>query len=64
MNNESSIITTEDELLECPKCGSVEFCITQEKKYSFVWVRCRQCDAIFDRVTPINYVRRSDHVSN
>lgn len=60
----NTTITKDEQLLCCPKCGSVDFCITQEKAYSFVWVRCKQCDTAFDKVVPINYKRRTEHVPN
>jgi hypothetical protein len=37
----------QEQLLCCSTCGSTEFCITQEHKYSFSWIRCRQCDKVF-----------------
>lgn len=51
MTNESKPTTT-DTLLECDVCGSIDFCITQEKPFSFIWVRCRQCDKIAGSLAP------------
>lgn len=50
MSSEPSTTDINEKLLECPKCGSTEFCVTQEFKYSFIWVRCRQCNNVLGSV--------------
>lgn len=39
---------TKEELVECPKCGSTEFCIIHDLEFLWVYdVTCKQCNGIF-----------------
>jgi len=53
MNNEPNSTIIKEELIPCDRCGSVDFCITQEFHHSFIWVKCRQCDKTFGLVHKI-----------
>lgn len=37
-------------LRECPQCGSIEFCVEEDRESGVEWVVCRQCDKTYGEV--------------
>lgn len=52
-----------EKLFECPKCGSVDYCLTQKFTHSFIWVHCRQCNLALGLVN-LKIIEENIHVSN